>query len=410
MQKKYFRKRFIKCDNRALSSLITVAGIMAVILMVIGMIMNTLVPQWAKEDESEHMEDALGNYLGLRTNVFNLIENSDLEITATQLIKLGASGNVPIGVIPSSGKITLSPFGNETQEKIFRMNDQLSIYGKGGGNLEYDATNYYFEDQTIVYEHGAVLLGQKIGSVMKAGPDLTIRKYPLLNDTRSYGYFDPGTKDQPGEAEFTFGGRHGDLMLYYDIFDVDTDGEMLVKLNGYVIARTPVTAGDSWRTQNSLFLKGELINDFTTNRLEFNHTSITGSDIEWGVRNVNVVGDDTHISLTMISLIGNRDDIGGRDSHTIHVKLLGQELNTYLWPMENLTINYTTKYPEAWSDYLNKELNESSTLLRWDPNRLNSDYHVETVQIDDEYYVVSITIKSVNRLDATLANIRLNIS
>ena len=154
MQNKYFTKRFIKTDNRALSSLITVAGIMAIILMVIAMILNTLVPQWAKEDESEHMEDVLRNYLTLRTKVNNLIANSDLEITATQLVKLGASGNVPIGVIPSSGKLTLSPFGNLTQEKIFRMNDELSIYGKGGGNLEYDATNYYFNDQTIVYEHG----------------------------------------------------------------------------------------------------------------------------------------------------------------------------------------------------------------------------------------------------------------
>jgi hypothetical protein len=412
MRKNFIGKRFMKTDNRALSSLITVAGVMAIILMVIGMIMNTLVPQWAKEDESEHMEEVLRNFINMRTNVQNLVENSDLEITATQLVKLGAAGNVPIGVIPSSGTLSLNPLENVTEETIYRTSDELSLYAKGGGNIEYDAANYYFSDQTIVYEHGAVLLGQAAGAAMKAGPEFTVRKYPLLNDSRTFGYMDPGTKDQPGEREYTFGGRHGDLMLYYDIFDVDTDGEVLIKLNGYVIARAPVTAGDSWRYGNSVLLKGVMVNDFTPNRLEFNHTDITGSDAEWGVRNVTVVGDNTHVTVTMVSLMGSPDDIGGRDSHTVHMKLLGSELNTYNWPMENLTLNFMTKYPEAWSDYLNSELNESSTLLHWDANRANTDYYVSTTQTDEDedHYIVSVTIKGVNRLDATLANVRVNIS
>lgn len=410
MQKKVQRVKFIRTDNRALSSLITVAGVMAIILMVIGLILNTLVPQWAKEDESDHMEDVLGSYISLRTNIFNLVDNSDLEITATQLVKLGASGNIPIGVIPSSGKLTLSPFENETQERVVRHKDELSVYGKGGGNLEYAGTNYYFEDQTIVYEHGAVLLGQATGATMKAGPDFTVRKYPLLNDSRSYGYMDPGTKTEPNEIEFKFGGRFGDRILYYDIHDVDVSGEILIKLNGYVIARAPVTPDNSWTGRHKLLLRNEMINDYTINRLEFNHTGIPGSDSEWGVRNITVTGDDTQVELTMVSLIGSRDDIGGRDSHTVHMKLLGTELNTYFWPRENLTFSFKTKFPEAWLDYLNVELNKSETLLVWDEDRSETDYYINYAGISDDYYEVSVTIMNVNRLDANLANIRMSIS
>jgi hypothetical protein len=46
------QRRSLFRNRSALSSLITVAGIMSIIIMVIGAILNTLVPQWAKEGES----------------------------------------------------------------------------------------------------------------------------------------------------------------------------------------------------------------------------------------------------------------------------------------------------------------------------------------------------------------------
>lgn len=378
--------------------------------MVIGAIMNTLVPQWAKEDESEHMEDVIRSYLSLRTNINNMIEQSDLDISTTQLIKLGASGNIPIGVIPSQGKLALNPFENETKETITNKDDALSIYGRGGGSLEYDAKNFYYQDQTIIYEHGAVLLGQADGASMMAGPGLSVYKYPLINDTRSYGFFDPGTKDEPDEKEFRFAGRYGNLTLSYEVFDIDTLGEILIRLNGYVIDLAPTTGNENWRGPFTLDLRGDMINDLVSNRLEFNHTDIAGTDAEWGIRNVTLSANETRLDLTMVSLIGNREDIGGRDSHTVHVKLLAQELNTYVWPSENVTLNFTTKYPEAWTDYLNSALNGSKTNLKWSPIQSETDFRIYTSKSTNDYYVVSLEIMEVNRLYCTLANIQMTLS
>jgi hypothetical protein len=220
----------------------------------------------------------------------------------------------------------------------------LSIYGKGGGNLEYEANNYYYQDQTIVYEHGAIIVGQADGAAMTSEPAFSTKKYSLLNDTAIYGFMNPGTKENPNDVVYRFPGRHGNLTLTYYVYDVDASAEVLIKLNRQVIARAPVTGDKTWGGPYTLDLRGDIVNDFTPNRLEFNHTSIMGSDSEWGVRDVKIDGDDTHVTITMVSLIGNRDDISGRASHTLHVQLLAQELNSYRWPVENLTLSFTTKF------------------------------------------------------------------
>lgn len=397
-------------DQRALSSLITVAGIMAIAIMVLSAVLNTLVPQWAKEKESEHMDEALTSYLDLRVNINNLIDKSDFDMTISPRLKLGTSGSVPLGVIPNSGKLTFNPLGIENEDLITNLHDPLSIYGKGGGNLNYDATNFYFGDQTIVYEHGAVIVAQDAGSTMKAGPELSIVKYPLLNDSRYFGYFDPGSKEDPSQKAFSFSGQHGNVTLSYEIFDIDIDGEVLIKLNRQVVASTDPTGNDKWSGTVTVDLPGDLINDFDTNILEFNHSLGASADSEWGIRNVSLGGSVSQVNMVLISLIGFKEDVGGRDSHTIHAKLLAQELNSYAWPAENLTLNFTTKYPEAWEDYFNNMMNSSLVNFQWSADRTITDYYISTRPGTDDDYIVSLALKEINRLDCTIANVRIKLS
>ncbi|UCH88036.1 MAG: hypothetical protein JSV49_07135 [Thermoplasmata archaeon] len=405
---KRLRKKRFSYDQRALSSLITVAGILAIIIMVISAVLNTLVPQWAKEDELEHMDNQLRNFLTLRTEINNLIENEDFERSVSPRVSLGASGNIPVGVIPSSGKLTFNPFDNSTDATANRVHDPLSIYSKGGGNIQYEATNYYYQDQTIVYEHGAVLLSQADGSVMKAGPEFSASKVPLLNDTRSFGYFDPGTKEEPSEMNFNFPGRYGNLTLSYDIFDVDTDGEILIKLNRRIVAAALVTGDENWTGPHKIELRGDWIHDLTINTLQFNQTTgIPGE--EWGVRNVSLSGNITAVDLTMVTLIGNKEDSSGRDSHTVNAKLIASGLNSFSWPDENITINFTTKYPEAWEAHLNSAMNESTTNLHWDSDSAKSEFMVMSTRISADYYIVSLTIKHVTNFDCTVAILRTNL-
>jgi hypothetical protein len=404
----------LRYDERALSSLITVAGILAIIIMVISAILNTLVPQWAKEDESKHMEEELSNYLGIRVSINNLIELSDFDYSLSPRVRLGASGNIPIGVIPSTGKLTFYPFDNSTSETVTRLHDPLSIYSKGGGNIEYKANNFYYQDQTIVYEHGAVVLSQTGGAVMEAGPLLTVTKNQLLNDTKTYGFFDPGTKDDPSEARFVFPGRFGNVTLNFEAFDVDTEGEVLVKLNRKVVASVPVTGDENWSAPVTVNLTNLWVKDFSQNILEFNQTSGVSGE-EWGVRNVTLSGNHSAIDLTMVTLVGNKEDIGGRDSHTIKLKLMAHELNTYEWPGENLTLNFTTKYPDAWETYLNNLLNNTGSDLQWSSDPTSTDYRIvsniipQESQVADDTHMVTLIVKNVNKFDCTIAIVRVDI-
>jgi hypothetical protein len=112
----------------------------------------------------------------------------------------------------------------------------------------------------------------------------------------------------------------------------------------------------------------------------------------------------------MISLIGNKENIGGRDSHTIHVKLLAQELNSYRWPKEDLTIKFTTTYPGAWETYLNDQLNTSTANLDWQVDRNASDYYIYTTDAGNGFYTVSLSLNRVNSFDCTLAIVRMKLS
>ena len=244
---------------------------------------------------------------------------------------------------------------------------------------------------------------------LKAGPGFAATKLPLLNDTHAYGYFDPGTKEEPRKAPFYFGGRYGNITLSYDVFDVDTDGEVIIKLNRKVVAAAPVTGDNKWSGPHTVDLPGNIINDLTRNTLEFNQTVKTGTE-EWGIRNVTLVAKETTVDLTMITLIGNREDIGGRDSHTIHAKLLAQELNSYQWPSENLSIGFTTKFPQAWEKHLNFKLNETNTNLYWSSDRTETDFYVTTTHVDGEYYLVTMSIMNVNKFNCRLAVVRLALS
>ena len=85
--------------------------------------------------------------------------------------------------------------------------------------------------------------------------------------------------------DFPFEGASGNLVLYYDYFDIDFFREVEVRLNGQRLAYVPRSGGGSWGAAPAvLFLSDSIVNDNGTNTLTFNNRY---SDM-WGVRNIIV--------------------------------------------------------------------------------------------------------------------------
>jgi hypothetical protein len=155
---------------------------LGIIMTVLGMILTIYVPIWARSNESTHLKDIEGAFIDLKIAVDTQILTNDVDSKSTTRIPLGASGGPVMGIGRSTGNLDFDS-GRATIE-VYQTEDPMNIFGEGGGNLIYNSQNYYFIDQTFVYENGGSILIQSGKAVLKATPDLAVEKDPITNITK----------------------------------------------------------------------------------------------------------------------------------------------------------------------------------------------------------------------------------
>jgi hypothetical protein len=109
-----------------------------------------------------------------------------------------------------------------------------------------------------------------------------------LPSAAAYGNIKGGDQSHIDQVSFRFGGRSGDVTLYYEAWDVDKSNEIEIILNGEVIEYAPRTANDSWGGVQAVTLPDEFVNESSDNYLIFNNTYNPPNSWYWGVRNVSV--------------------------------------------------------------------------------------------------------------------------
>lgn len=77
------------------------------------------------------------------------------------------------------------------------------------------------------------------------------------------------------------------------------------------------------------------------------------------------------LTLTLITLVGTNQTLGGQATQTLNIKLDYCESLNYEWSSENITINITTQHTKAWSTYFNTTLAPSTS---------GEDYAAVTIQ------------------------------
>ncbi|KPK31058.1 MAG: hypothetical protein AMK69_01510 [Nitrospira bacterium SG8_3] len=116
-------------------------------------------------------------------------------------------------------------------------------------------------------------------------PDYSLQAIPLPAPN-TYGYCRPD-RTHPDKAIFTFTAQSGSAELHYTVGGVDSEGELVILLNGTKIANAPL-AMNGWGLEQSLYLPRELINEGGQNQLAFDNTMNPPGKEEWGVKELRI--------------------------------------------------------------------------------------------------------------------------
>ena len=109
-----------------------------------------------------------------------------------------------------------------------------------------------------------------------------------LPSTGWLGFIPGGDQSHSDKVTFTFPAMSGDVILKYEVWDIDINNEVHVALNGNPIAYVPVTPNNQWGGLKTLRLPDSAVSDSQENILVFNATYNPPNNYYWGVRKVSV--------------------------------------------------------------------------------------------------------------------------
>lgn len=154
----------------------TVGTIMAllVFLSLLSLITQQYVPIWMEDKEAYHVDNVMGQFTQIKGTVDTLVMNQYEDYSLYNTVTLGSEG-VPLFASRTMGVIRLLP---EDGGMTLNLNetDGPSRSFEGSGSLSLEARNRYFEEQTIIYENGAILLQQREDSIVRAPPQISINR------------------------------------------------------------------------------------------------------------------------------------------------------------------------------------------------------------------------------------------
>ncbi|WP_455393168.1 hypothetical protein [[Eubacterium] cellulosolvens] len=117
-------------------------------------------------------------------------------------------------------------------------------------------------------------------------------------------------------------------------------------------------------------------------------------------------------SLSLVTLVCDDINIGGKSSVIIKSTLISSENNRYLWDDgESIRFNITTSYPEAWVDYLNNTLARNAELV-WDIDGIGAyvgDYYITTEQKTEELTNVNLILSSIYQMDCIIGIVQVEL-
>lgn len=175
--------RRLSWDEEGVSSTIGTIMAMMIFLTLLSMFMNQYVPIWMEDNEATHMNDVEGQFATLKHSVDLQILTGMMgsyDVSLYSPITLGAAG-IPMFSAPTLGQLSVNPDPTQSGTRV-SWNYNVSgdgvqtLYSNSSGNVKLLVPNRYYVVQTIVYENDAVILDQAEGELVKAPPQISLRK------------------------------------------------------------------------------------------------------------------------------------------------------------------------------------------------------------------------------------------
>ena len=136
-----------------------------------------------------------------------------------------------------------------------------------------------------------------------------------LPNEGNYGNIKGGDESHVEKVDYTFSGRSGDVTVNYQLYDVDTDSEIEIVINGTRIAYGSLTANDQWGGVKMLKLPDTLVNNASQNTLTFKNRDNPPHAYWWGVGNVSLDASSSGGPIALPNT-GNYGNIkGGDETH-----------------------------------------------------------------------------------------------
>ncbi len=135
--------------------------------------MLVFVPAWGESDESQHMRTALEQFYTLRENIDAQVLRQS-PVAASSKITLGNAPSSVLGFSRSTGRIVSNPFNGSLS--VHNLTDPSDIFALSRGNITYTSQNSYLDQQSFVYEQGAILVCGARDAAMRAPPHFGVSR------------------------------------------------------------------------------------------------------------------------------------------------------------------------------------------------------------------------------------------
>ncbi|MFP4050686.1 MAG: hypothetical protein ACLFVB_02970 [Thermoplasmata archaeon] len=157
----------------------TVGTIMALLifLSIFSLITQQYVPVWMEDNEAYHMDEVKSQFAQMKGNIDSLILNNYKNYPTYTSIKLGSEG-IPMFAEETYGIISLESSWGDTDKGMsisFSNNDNDYSFS-ASGNISINVLNRYFDQQSLIYEYGAIILKQGDDSLLRASPPISVNE------------------------------------------------------------------------------------------------------------------------------------------------------------------------------------------------------------------------------------------
>ena len=156
-----------KRDRGAISGAVTAVMLLLIISAVVSIVMVVFVPAWGESDETQHMRVTLEQFYSFRENIDAQVLR-DSPVSASSKITLGNAPSALLGFSKSTGRIVSNPFNGSLS--VHNLTDPSDIFALSRGNVTYTSQNFYIDQQSYIYEQGAILVAGPRDAAMRAPP------------------------------------------------------------------------------------------------------------------------------------------------------------------------------------------------------------------------------------------------